>query len=148
MDKEKHYMETEFWKVYKICQSNRYSASKRVYEISNLGRIKKNGIIVAPNENGYGYLKIAGFYLHRAVAELFIPNPNNKEEVDHINGIKSDNRACNLRWVTHEENVNNNLTSIKLHNKKRYQKRRGHSETTKQKISASLKKRFRVNNMK
>lgn len=42
--------------------------------------------------------------VHRLVAEVFVPNPNNHPEVDHINGIKDDNRAVNLRWVTRFDN--------------------------------------------
>ncbi len=42
--------------------------------------------------------------LHRAVAQLFIPNPEGKPEINHINGNKQDNRRVNLEWVTPSEN--------------------------------------------
>lgn len=49
--------------------------------------------------------------IHRLVAEAFIPNPENLSEVDHINTIASDNRVENLRWVSHQENTKNTLTT-------------------------------------
>ena len=47
------------------------------------------------------------FYLHRLIALAYIPNPDNKPCIDHINRIKTDNRIENLRWATHIENSQN-----------------------------------------
>lgn len=46
-------------------------------------------------------------FVHRLIAEAFIPNPDNLPEVDHLNRNRADNRVENLRWVTHKENSRN-----------------------------------------
>lgn len=87
------------------------------YSISNTGKIinKKNGKQLKASKDKNGYMAInlgrkCRTHLHRLLAEAFIPNPDNKSEVDHINTIRDDNRLENLRWVTKKEQMNNPLT--------------------------------------
>lgn len=62
------------------------------------------------NRKGYYYsrteinCKSTHICIHKAVAEAFIPNPENKPQIDHIDGDKSNNKVSNLRWVTNREN--------------------------------------------
>lgn len=97
--------------------------------VSNQGRIYKKGINTSKNQSGilkctrnsHGYVrlhvsingKIYDKPVHRLVAEMFCPNPKHKPFVDHVNANRSDNRACNLRWVTSSEN-NRNPHYLKL----------------------------------
>lgn len=99
------------------------------YYISSYGEVKrklKNGrwrFLSNKAIDRYGYPKITlsingerrTISIHRLVAELFIPNPENKPQVNHINGDKTNNRMQNLEWVTGEENMEHCFT--KLHHK-------------------------------
>ena len=94
------------------------------YEVSNCGRVRriKTSKILDKHfdKNGYELVnfKINGKHglgkVHRLVAEAFIPNPQKKPCVDHINGIRNDNRAENLRWCTQKENLNFHLAKENL----------------------------------
>ena len=83
------------------------------------------------NDDGKYYNK----RIHRLIAEAYIPNPENKQFIDHINAIRTDNRIENLRWCTLEENNNNPITKKKLSDINKGKKL---SEEHKEKISVSI----------
>lgn len=98
-----------------------------LYVISNLGKLKsidrkiktkdgwcffRKGIDITIRKNNFGYYDTRlckngskkSVFLHRIIAEAFIPNPDNLPMINHINGIKTDNRIENLEWVSASEN--------------------------------------------
>ena len=123
-----------------------------LYEVSNFGRIKSlkrlvkshnkwgecyiiiNEKILKTSDNKLGYLfvklfknnKAKTYYIHRLVAEHFIPNPNNYKEVNHKDECKTNNVVTNLEWCDRKYNVNyGNRTkrvTEKLKNKKEWSK--------------------------
>lgn len=116
----------EIWKPVKDFEN--------LYEVSNIGRVRSktryvtnynintkcyskriyNGKIINGHIQKTGYKRVIlsngkykkYIFIHQLVAEAFIPNPEDKPCIDHINGRKLDNRANNLRWVTYKENNN------------------------------------------
>jgi hypothetical protein len=77
----------------------------------NKWRVDKHGYIGC---SVYSSGKGKHILQHRAICFLFIPNPNNHKAIDHINGIRNDNRIENLRWASVAENRHN---SVKHHSK-------------------------------
>lgn len=129
-------METEIWK--------NVLGYEQSYEVSNFGviRTKARSIIIIGKGNGErphnikqkikkeriainGYVTVAlvkdsvsyNTYVHRIIAQSFIPNPNNYRCVNHKNGIKTDNRIENLEWCDHSYNnlhaLDNNLRTTR-----------------------------------
>jgi hypothetical protein len=74
----------------------------------------KSNKFLKPSFDKQGYARV-GIYIgnyrtktikiHRLIAETFIDNPFNKKDVNHINGVKSDNNVSNLEWATRSENI-------------------------------------------
>lgn len=92
-----------------------------VYQVSNFGRVRNvvrgNHILCQSVSSGYPHVSLnrdgvqKSFLVHRLVATLFVPNYDNKPEVNHIDGNKLNNNSTNLEWVTPKENQ---IHSIKI----------------------------------
>lgn len=102
----------EEWKTYTV---NAGINKNHIIEVSNEGNVKDNAILIDfSKRHPTRYHQVHGLYVHRMVAELFVPNTEKKPFIDHINTDRLDNRAENLRWVTQTENMSNPLTRKKL----------------------------------
>ena len=133
----------EEWKdiYYFDCTKDEWIDYRGLYQVSNLGRVKS---LERLDSNGHkakerilkthctvkDYLTVVlckkrkrkAFRVHRLVASMFLPNPENKPCVDHINTKRDDNRAENLRWCSYKENNNNELTRKKYSEAKKGEK--------------------------
>jgi hypothetical protein len=119
---------TEIWKPIKGYE-NLYMISSNG-RVKSLGRysIRKDGkpchypskmmslchstkgyLIVGLTKNG----KCTTYFVHRLVADAFIPNPEGLPQVNHINEDKTDNRACNLEWMSCADNVNHGTGKVR-----------------------------------
>ena len=134
-------LKTEIWKPIKYYEG--------LYEVSNKGNVRSvdrhlmwgnqyclfKGKPIKPFPNSMGYLRTnlyknrqgKKYFVHRIVAETFIPNPNNLPCIDHIDRNYLNNSVDNLRWCTQKENCNNPLTreyaNIKSRSKEVIEKR-------------------------
>lgn len=104
----------DFKGLYQISNYGRVKSLSRIIHASNRDVHHKNMIMkISKNNRGYYVIALYNNYIfkrylvHRLVAEAFIPNYDNKSEVNHIEPVtkeKCDNKVCNLEWVTSKEN--------------------------------------------
>lgn len=123
-------MNQEEWKplkgyetIYEVSSFGNVRSLTRIIRHHGDSKSRREGRLIKPHVNKWGYpcflatknLVRKLITVHRAVALTFHPNPENKSEVNHKNGIKHDNRSDNLEWMTHQENV---IHSYKILGKK------------------------------
>lgn len=115
-----------------------------VYEVSNFGVIigpRGHALKQRINRDGYAEVTLgcteyrnASVRVHRVVAELFVLNPENKPEVNHIDYDRSNNASYNLEWVTHQENVRHSSDVGRYHSPLRVGSGNGRARLTEDKV--------------
>lgn len=96
-----------------ICSEFIFNNNYKVFSDGTIiSYTRKNPVVLNPCKTKQGYRralfnvdgKKKSILIHRIIAKCFILNPDNKPQVNHINGIKDDNRVINLEWATESEN--------------------------------------------
>lgn len=111
------------WRGYSVSNMGRVRSEKR--EVTRSDRRKQpipEKMLIGDSSSGYIRIRLRTpsgskrMSVHRLVAIHFIPNPENKRVVNHINGIRTDNRVTNLEWATNAENISHAYkTGLNVH---------------------------------
>lgn len=152
-------MTTEIWKdikgyegMYQVSSHGRVKSLDRVIQLVNGGQRTLKGKLISPAPHTRGYVQAplskdgvtTRFLIHRLVAEAFIPNPQNKPQVNHKDEVKTNNRLENLEWFTQIENINYGTRNQKAKEALSYKVRGICIKTNKELIFSSHREAARV----
>lgn len=104
---------------YKVNKNGIVKSLDRKVPDKRLGVRNIKGITLIRHTTKFGYVfvqlwkdkKQKNIFVHRILAETYIDNPFNKSDVNHKNGVRNDNRICNLEWMTRSENAKHGYQS-------------------------------------
>lgn len=101
------------------------------YSVSTLGRVKKGDLILRPQRHTSGYVQVRLYddisitqTIHSLVTRAFIPNPEGKPTINHIDRDKTNNRVDNLEWATRSEQMLHSPKTIGSSGERHIQKRK------------------------